>query len=51
MNEKEEPMAETVRESAIANWMAVFGTPGIMVARQDSRFVGGIFRTFAMRVT
>ena len=39
--------AETVRESAIPNWLALFGAPGIMVASEDSRFIGKVPREFS----
>ena len=41
---KEERTAEMVRESAISNRMAVFGTPGITAVGKDSRFTGGLSR-------
>ena len=43
---KEEQTAEMVRVSAISNWMAVFGTPGIMVGK-DSRFIGCVWGDFS----
>ena len=35
-----------VREAMISNWLAVFGTPDILVADKDKRFVGKIFQDF-----
>ena len=35
-----------VRGIAISNWLAVFGTPEIMVAAKDARFIGNVFHEF-----
>ena len=36
---KLEETAEVVRETAISNWLAVFGAPGILVAGKEKRFI------------
>ena len=35
-----------VRETVISNWLAVFGTPDILVVDKDKRFTGEIFQDF-----
>ena len=47
---KEEQAAEMVKSSIISAWVSFFGTPGIMMAGADSRFIGG-FQDFALRLT
>ena len=43
---KEDQTSEMVRESAIPNWLAVFGEPEIMVADKDAIFIGEVFHEF-----
>ena len=43
---REEQTAEMVREAMISNWIAVFGTPGILLVGKDKRFIGKIFQDF-----
>ena len=46
---KEEQTAE-MAGGVISDWVAVFGTPEIMMVGKDSRFIGGVFRISAWRV-
>ena len=45
MGEKTEEQASgIVRESAISNWVEVFGAPGIIAGNKDAGFIGKSFR-------
>ena len=43
---REEQTAEMVIETAISNWLAVFGAPDILVADKDKRSILDIFQDF-----
>ena len=48
---QEEQTPEMVRGNAISNWLSAFGAPEIMATDEDSMFIGGVLRNFALRAT
>ena len=44
---KEEQTAETAQSSMSSEWVAIFGTPGILNVGKDSEFSGELFGSSA----